>query len=68
MATAVRTADIPGHVARVEGQSSRRKAKRQAKDFGASLSGKTFSELTGVEKDDLLKAIALELGLISPDP
>jgi len=43
-------------------RKSRRRALRQAKN---SVKGKTFAELTVDQKDDLLKACGIALGLIT---
>jgi hypothetical protein len=49
--------------ARIRAQS--KLARRQATQ--ESLSGRTFSELTPPEKDQLLQVVAEQLGLIEPE-
>ena len=67
MAKAIKTKDLSAHQARLAVETAKKRGKGQAKALCDSWQGKTFSELTGQEKDDLLKAIALELGMIAPD-
>lgn len=33
-----------------------------------SIKAKTWDQLTAAEKDDVMKAIAIRLGIVSPDP
>ena len=57
-------ADDEGHKARLKVQR-RRKGKRQALDMArADFFDKKFVDLTVDEKDDLLKSVALALGVI----
>lgn len=67
MANAVKTKDLAKHAKMVGEVKTKRKQKDQGKGLVTPLSEKTFSQLTGKQKDDLLKACALELGLIAPD-
>lgn len=61
MAQAKRTKDIPGWAA----EQAAKKAKKAREDGRKSgLSGKVFEDLTGNEKDTLLKALAVKAGLI----
>lgn len=48
-------------------QRKKNRAIKEAKELAEGFSTKKFSELTGGEKDTLLKAIALRLDLILPD-
>jgi hypothetical protein len=62
MAQAKRTKDIPGWA----DQQAEKKAKKSREDSRKSaLSGKAFEDLSGNEKDLLLKALAVQAGLIA---
>jgi hypothetical protein len=69
MALAVKTKDLVFHQERLAEIAAKKQAKKQAKTLCDSWQWrqKLFSDLTNKEKDDLLKAIALELGMIAPD-
>ena len=67
MANAIKSSDIPAHQAKKEKAQKRKKSKKQRDEVAVSFADKTFAELKNKDKDDLLKAIALELGLIAPD-
>jgi hypothetical protein len=56
------------HQNKVAKAKKKKKSKGQAKTVDVTLTDKDFGSLTGGEKDDLLKIIALELNLIAPDP
>ena len=47
------------------GRGSKKRRKQQMED--TDLRTRTFTELNGVDKDNLLKGIALRLGMIRPD-
>jgi len=69
MAEAVRLKQLPDEQAKVLERRTKRgeaRAKREAmKAQRATFDGKTFSELTGAEKDELLKALAIASGILS---
>lgn len=48
-----------------EGYLDRKAAKAARKVARATFGGKVFADLTGGEKDDLLKQLAIEAGIIS---
>ena len=60
--TALTTKDIPGWT---EEKAAKKAARARAAERHGALSTKTFEELTGQEKDLLLKAVAVQLGLIA---
>jgi hypothetical protein len=65
MASAVKLRETPEYVAGQGVNEAKRKVKAKVKvQVKTSLEGKTFDELTGPEKDDLLKALAIQAGLI----
>jgi hypothetical protein len=66
MAIVLSTA-IPEHQARLAANQVRDSSRRQAGTIRGTLASKRFGQLSVPQKDDLLKAIALELGLIAPD-
>jgi hypothetical protein len=68
MSDAIKTNDIAGHAASKAVAKSNNKRRKQAKSAKTGFVGKTFGDLNESEKDDLLKAVALELGLVEPDP
>ena len=68
MANAIKAKDLPHHQARVAVAQNKGKRGKQGKQVAEPLESKTFDQLTGADKDNLLKAIALKLDLIAPDP
>jgi hypothetical protein len=67
MAAAIKTKDLPKHQAKLEIIVARKRAKNQSEAIRDAWSTKRFVDLNGQEKEELLKAIALELGMIAPD-
>lgn len=69
MADAVRLKQLPEEQAKTLERRTKRaeaRAKRETmKAQRASFDGKTFAELNAAEKDDLLKTVAIALGVIS---
>lgn len=63
----VKTSDIPAHAAKKAEAAKKAQQLAQYQAAVQNLSGKTFGELLPTEKDDLLKAVGLRLGLIAPD-
>jgi hypothetical protein len=64
-ANVVKLRETSEYIAGQGANEAKRKAKAKAKaQVKTSLKGKTFDELTGPEKDDLLKALAIQAGLI----
>ena len=61
MATALKTRDIPGRQATVDAKKAA-KARQQARK--TDFAGKTFEQLTGPQKDALLKQLAVQAKLI----
>ena len=53
---------------RASNNAKGRQRAQQVQEERLSFDGKTFDELNPPAKDALLKAIALQLGLIEPDP
>jgi hypothetical protein len=50
-----------------DNQRKRNRAVKESKTLAEGFSDKKFSELTGNDKDALLKVVALRLDLILPD-
>jgi len=67
MANAIKSGNLAHHQARKSKAQKKGKQKGQAKTLCVNLGAKKFSELNGNEKDDLLRAIALELGMVLPE-
>lgn len=64
MKEATSTRDVPSGR---EEQRERKRRVAQSSNLAEASKAKTFDQLSPKEKDDLLKAIALRLGMISPD-
>lgn len=65
MASVVRLRETPEYIAGQGVEEEKRKAKSQAKaQVKGSVEGKVFADLNGQEKDDLLKVLAIQAGLI----
>lgn len=64
--SALKRSEIPLTEEEQAGRDQRTAAK-QAKEIVTSLSSQNFAQLTPEEKDNLLKALALQAGLIQPD-
>jgi hypothetical protein len=62
MANAISGKDLKDADPEVQARKSRRQWRH---DTETSFEGKAFDSLTGAEKDDLLKALAIEAGIIS---
>ena len=62
---AIKAKDLPLHAQRRAKAKTKNRRGKQAKDI--DLSKSTFGQLTKAQKDDLLKQVALRMGLISPD-
>jgi len=64
--------DMPEHAIVLERSARASRQRAQATDASANptagFAGKSWGELTQPAKDNLLKALALEAGLIEPDP
>jgi len=66
MANAVKTSEIGDGKAAARAAQAKGKAAKQARqDAKTSFDGKTFDSLTGPEKDELLKALAISAGIIA---
>lgn len=63
----IKAKDLPSHQAYLDLIRGERRGKKQAAILRDGWQQKKFSDLTGGEKDELLKAVALELGMIAPD-
>jgi len=61
MPEAIRAKDTDPDAAVKEAKKTKRRGQRRHAD-------KTFDSLTNPQKDELLKEVALKLGLIAPDP
>lgn len=65
MATAIKAKETAHYIDIQKPVDDKKKMKLQSKkDADALFSGKTFNDLTGPEKDDLLKALAIQAGII----
>lgn len=64
---ATKADSIPGVSEYKKDRRNRNRGVIQAKTMISELKQKSFDELTGQEKDDLLKAIALRFHMIQPD-
>ena len=63
---ALKRADIP-LTQEEEDERAKRECFKQSEDILSGLAGKTYGQLTPAEKDQLIQAIALRLGLIGHD-
>jgi len=68
MAKALRTHDLPAHQEHLKQQECRRNNAVGHRQRREALASKTFEELTTVEKDALLKLLALRMGLVKDSP
>lgn len=65
MANAVKAKETTDYIENQKPLHDKVKAKRQGKkDAEVAFAGKVFGDLTGPEKDDLLKALAIQAGII----
>jgi hypothetical protein len=64
MVQAIRAKDLPEKAEMKAVHEKKKKAGAGLAVAVESFSGKVFSGLTGGEKDDLLKAVAISLGII----
>jgi hypothetical protein len=57
--------DLPeGQKTKIANEKAMKQARKDAAQAAVLLADKTFSELTGKEKDDLLGMIAVRMGLV----
>jgi len=63
----VKTKSIPSHQAKLAAAAKHAQRSAGAQGALAGISNKKFAQLSGPQKDALLKAIALRLELIEPD-
>jgi DNA replication protein DnaC len=64
MAEAIKARDITDKAAQWEARRAHRRRKAASLDARQAFDGKTFAGLSGAQKDDLLKALAIRAGLI----
>ena len=64
MAEAIKAKDLPEAVAFRASENKKRASAKKLDDATTEFDGKLFADLTGQEKDDLLKALAISAGII----